>query len=950
MDGPLKSLAEHLTFQLLTHGQDVAGASEVLLRPKHGADASAATGEDGGEVETDLKVPPVQSYLDEQVSKLCRDFADLHLGRGFERTLQKAGCNMAERVCNLVRGSWSTSLAGKLNSTSLNRDAWEAIEAGDTSISTLIAAQEDPLGPLLGAVYLGQSQYLLVKDEAVLEASLEMFQRALVMTSEGDDRRTEALHGIGRCFEHRAMGGGALSNRISAVFYLNKAVEECSVHNPRRSDYLGCLGRAYTGLFLRSRALEHGDLAIEHLLEAIEGSAGRIEHTAMLSTQLARAYMERYDQRRSISDLDQAVHYYEEARDLEAVHNNGSNEELRPFILTNMGNAYFARHALNGDEDSWEQAMYCIQESLNGTELGHRYQADNKYRLADGYYQKFERTGDKELLNQGLAILEELVHSSPHKPTQRIMPAKFLFYLYSSIQEWTLATRAASTSLSLLKEILDHSMENSDKQWMMDGFAGLASDAAAAALSAGESAYAALRLLETGRALTLGSILDLRNDPDGLQDVHPKLVEIYHNYRDQVDSMGRKPKTRSSDWMPPVSIQSEHRYKANKRFKRVTDAFQKATRSDAPMQVLSEDKLRAVAAVKPIVIINISMYRCDAIIVTADGIDSLPLSSVTLNEVTYLSQTSTDTHSITSNMLEKLWEKIAKPVLDTLGFTSLPRDGVWPRVCWVPTGPLVCLPLHAAGYHERSGHETVLDRVISSYSISAAALVHAHTQKLDESRRPERAVLVGMPGLHNAQKEVDEVMRICQGMQVQLPEHRELEVLSALKDCDIFHFAGHGSSNNYNPSKSALLLEESERLTVASLLEINLHKRRPFLAFLSACSTGQVKHESSVDESLHLIAAFQAAGFQHVIGTLWRVRDDVCAEAAQVTYEFMQGDDMSHASVSEGLHRACRKLRADWIAADGVWRARARAEGRLRTVEVADEPPLLWVPYVHYGI
>jgi CHAT domain-containing protein len=116
---------------------------------------------------------------------------------------------------------------------------------------------------------------------------------------------------------------------------------------------------------------------------------------------------------------------------------------------------------------------------------------------------------------------------------------------------------------------------------------------------------------------------------------------------------------------------------------------------------------------------------------------------------------------------------------------------------------------------------------------------------------------------------------------------------------------------------SALILEKSERLAVASLLEIILHKRRPFFAFLSACSTGKIKHDGSVDEGLHLIAACQVAGFQHVISVLWKVRNDVCAEVAQATYEFMQGDDTSHTSVEERLHRTWKKLRADWIATEG---------------------------------
>jgi len=40
------------------------------------------------------------------------------------------------------------------------------------------------------------------------------------------------------------------------------------------------------------------------------------------------------------------------------------------------------------------------------------------------------------------------------------------------------------------------------------------------------------------------------------------------------------------------------------------------------------------------------------------------------------------------------------------------------------------------------------------------------------------------------------------------------------------------------------------------------------LAYLSACSTAVTGPELA-DESVHIVSAFQLAGYQHVIGTLW---------------------------------------------------------------------------------
>jgi CHAT domain-containing protein len=64
--------------------------------------------------------------------------------------------------------------------------------------------------------------------------------------------------------------------------------------------------------------------------------------------------------------------------------------------------------------------------------------------------------------------------------------------------------------------------------------------------------------------------------------------------------------------------------------------------------------------------------------------------------------------------------------------------------------------------------------------------------------------------------------------------------------------------------------------------------QRAELAFLSACQTalGGVR---LLDESVHLSAAFQLAGYRHVIGTLWTVGDRSSAEIVAEIYRAMSG-------------------------------------------------------------
>jgi len=235
-----------------------------------------------------------------------------------------------------------------------------------------------------------------------------------------------------------------------------------------------------------------------------------------------------------------------------------------------------------------------------------------------------------------------------------------------------------------------------------------------------------------------------------------------------------------------------------------------------------------------------------------------------------------------------------------------------------------------------------------------------------------------------ATEEVEMLQGLCKLMKFNPiePGRRKQDVISHLPNCKIFHFAGHGHTDDIDPSQSYLLLEDwkSDRLTVATLLGLNLRKCSPFLAYLSACGTGEIKDERFVDESIHLISACQLAGFRHVIGTLWEVNDESCVDMAKITYEGMRDGGMIDESVCLGLHKATRELRDRWLSVKIKARRGSRSTRKVYThlaedeigaittsdgdqrdsglprkiilhdSDEEDDKLLHWVPYVHFGV
>lgn len=163
------------------------------------------------------------------------------------------------------------------------------------------------------------------------------------------------------------------------------------------------------------------------------------------------------------------------------------------------------------------------------------------------------------------------------------------------------------------------------------------------------------------------------------------------------------------------------------------------------------------------------------------------------------------------------------------------------------------------------------------------------------------------------------------------------EALEEIGTSNVIHFACHGSSSPLSPLDSHLLLQRSseegpavDRLTVSRLSTIAA-EGRAWIAFLSACSTAEIKDTKSGDEGRHLTSAFQIAGFPHVIGSLWSVEDNICVRLAEAFYGKLVGqgggqDVFSNRRVAMAFREAVMHIRAAF-----------------------SQDPSQWSPFVHFG-
>ena len=334
----------------------------------------------------------------------------------------------------------------------------------------------------------------------------------------------------------------------------------------------------------------------------------------------------------------------------------------------------------------------------------------------------------------------------------------------------------------------------------------------------------------------------------------------------------------------------------------------------------------------PVVLVNHSHYGSHALIMTADGLLEpvvLPgvtqesVASVVGNLLTALLQiemavTAGDREafrrgqSAVMEVLSWLGRAIGRPVLDRLGPA---QDGSPPRrIWWMPAGALGLLPIHAAQMDDTN----MLDLTVSSYTPTVRALRNARGRA--QGIRPPRTLVVAMPNTPNAAPlpgalaESASVVAALPGTSVLTGEQATRDtVVQELRRHTSIHFASHGIGELFDTAGSAVVLHD-QPLTATEVAQLRLDGAD--LAFLSACETARFQVQLA-DEVIHLGSAFQAAGYRHVIATLWQVDDRVSASLTEQFYT----QPADREGPAAAIRQACLHLRGQAPHFPAFWAA-----------------------------
>jgi hypothetical protein len=758
-----------------------------------------------------------------------------------------------------------------------------------------LLAADSPLAPALKhnlATGL-LSRYHGSGDVSALEESVELARSAVRSTPEGGRHRLVAMYGLCTCLRLRHRVGGDPADAAESLLWGRRLVQAAGDDDPERGPFMIALGQALEEHAAATGGTEDLDRAIDVFRQAPSG-----EHPHLGAAALGNALLARYGSCGEVADLEEAVMTLRAAG------------EGSPECLGLLGMALFAWRGHTKDRSLLREARDALTASL--------------------------RERGAEETDAGSA--------RPHGPAgQRVAGQVLLGRILADDNDWAGALEAYGAAVDTLPEMASRKLRRADRLARLRPLSGLAAEAAACALTA-EQPERAVELLERGRGLLLSQQMEFRPDLDRLRAEAPDLVTRFESLRARLAAAEQ-----AADAIGTSGRAAERVRALAAAWEELREQLTAAGGLGEVTGALSAAAMVAMADGGPVVYLNVGGHRSDALLLTPDGLDVVPLGLRRYREEAFrrahlfqeavASSRSDDlavsgpARAVVEDTLGWLWETVAEPVIDKLGFGAKagPDAGLGfgagpgfarPRVWWCPGGPLAALPVHAA----RGPGGSALDLVVSSYTSTVRALRHGRAGRAPVMP-PERVLAVGMSRtsgarpLDMAAEEARMVGERFREAKVLINEEATRDrVVAELARYPAVHLAGHAEALLDDPLGSRLLLhgQADRSLTVGDLLGLRLEDAG--LAYLSACSTA--RGDPASDESVQLNSAFQLVGYRHVVGTMWEVDDRVSKRLAEAFYDALGGGDPARA-----VNAAARLLR------DG-----------------GDVPACDWAAYVHLGI
>ncbi len=753
-------------------------------------------------------------------------------------------------------------------------------------------------------------------DLADLQAAIDELRGVIDDLTSGSKLLGKALWNLSSATVEHVECTGEATNLYQTLRAVGPALRSLDADDPERAVAVaayGALARRHFQHGSNTSALDTAVAAGEAAADAVS-TAGR--RYAVLNS-LSSTLITRYEHAEDPADLERAAEVADEAL-REAP--EGSTPRYTAYAQLGIVSAHRYRSTSNVAE--LDTAMDLLDRALIAMPETAPERVGVSLHLGRVLQTLYRRTGRRKLYRWARKTLTAAANLPTGPADQRLRAANLCGRLAAQAHRWSEALESFTVAVELLPLVAQGKRAVADatsqRRW-----AHVTADAAACALEVGQPERA-VELLEHGRCAVLSELLPAAGPLGRLHERQPGLATEAVRIRRLLDRPPEEGVLAGPDIVPGA----ERRRLLTETWDELTAEVRAEGGHEGHLEPEPFTSLAEAAQDGSVVLLNLSRYRSDALIVFAGRTLVVPLPSAApdiaveqAETTTAAAQSGAHASEDVADTLDWLWRTVTKPVLDRMGYTRPPEAGQrWPRLWWCAAGPLGFLPLHAAA--SRSG-ECVLDRVVSSYTPTLRSLGQAKRRE-PVTGEPHALVAAGSSAQAARSRELPPQNQTLarhwpSAAVVSTEESTAEEVLEALPRYPLLHVCEPSTQDPAYPAGSLLLDREPDArsLGLVELGQVALPDAE--FAYLGACGTTQVPPSEA---AVSLAAALGYAGFAHVVSTLWAIESDTAARVhADVTDEVFGEGGIDTDHTGPALHAAAQRLREDHPDEPVLWAA-----------------------------
>ncbi|KAJ7493174.1 CHAT domain-containing protein [Mycena galericulata] len=749
-----------------------------------------------------------------------------------------------------------------------------------------------------------------------------MLRKGVTLLPDGHRAKGFLLSALGDSLRGRFERLGDLGDLNTSILLLSEAVTPLPDGHPMKALWLSKLG---SSLFLRFHQLGTlGDLdeSIKLLRKGVTLLPDGHHQKGFLLSALGDSLRGRFERLGDLDDLNTSILLLSKA-----VTPLSDGHPMKALWLRKLGSSLLCRFHQLSDLGDLNESVESLEKAVRLLPEGHREKPSLLNALGVSLLGLFERLGDLDDLATSVLLFESSVALAPLPDGHPSSPSgEENAFISGMLGDYPRARFQRVNSVDDLNESVQMLKEatalcpdmHPDKSGFLINIIGRVVRHPAMTALAGREYKKAIEWLEQGRSIIWGQILSLRSPVDSLKQTHPDLAEKLEFLTKELERSATRdnsPQRSSASQFLQETAQKYH--ELNHEWAILLKEIREMDRFDRFLLPKGMSELSLAAVQGPVVVLNISVLRCDALILKPglDDVLHFPLQRPAFDHAELRKTLGTLLHSHgrsawlmgqqgaqmhreqgSDHILSELWMKIVKPVLEALDHTNPDLHRIW----WCPTGPSALRPIHAA---------KLSDSVIYSYTPSLIALIEGFRSRSDP-QESLRLLAVAQPSAEDlayilgTQTGMHHIQRLAKGTRVlRLEEDAATldSIQNEMRSCRWVHFACHGVQDVSAPTESALLAGDPW-LTLPKTIQSH---PKAELAFLSACQAATGADDL---QAVHLAAGLLSAGYRGVVATMWSIMDQDPQVAADVYGHLFDASPLDSTRAAQALHLAGRRL------------------------------------------